>query len=158
MILDGGPCRVGIESTVVSFLEAAPELLRPGAVPLEDIEALVGAVAVPAAGKQSLAPGRATRHYAPRVPVRLIDSPADIAREERRGAALLTLAPIGDVAGFACVETLSSTGELHEAAANLFATLHRLDASGCERVFAVRIPEHGLGRAIMDRLRRAAAR
>ena len=157
LILDGGPCVVGIESTVVSFLDGTPELLRPGAVTLEEIESIAGALAVAGAGRESVAPGRSLRHYAPRVPLSLIDSPTDVPVEQRRRAAVLLFAPGSDATGFARTEVLSSSGDPHEAAANLFSALHRLDASGCDRIYAIRTSEDGLGRAIMDRLRRAAA-
>jgi L-threonylcarbamoyladenylate synthase len=156
-ILDGGPSAVGIESTVVSFLDQTPELLRPGAVTLEEIESIAGTVAVAGSGREGIAPGRSIRHYAPRIPLSLIDSPADVPVEQRRHAALLLFAPLADAAGFARTEVLSATGDPHEAAANLFAALHRLDASDCDRIYAARVSEQGLGRAIMDRLRRAAA-
>lgn len=158
LIVDGGPSPLGIESTVVSFLEEAPELLRPGAVTLEEIESVIGAVAISRGGDERLAPGRAARHYAPRVPLSLVDSPSEVVAAERLRASILLLEPSADVSGFASVEVLSAKGDLHEAAANLFAALHRLDASGCERLYAVRVPERGLGRAIMDRLQRASVR
>jgi len=157
LIVDGGATPIGIESTVVSFLEERPELLRPGAVTLEEIESVIGAVSVPREGRETIAPGRSARHYAPRVPLRLIDSPSEVAAIERPRSSILVLDRSADVSGFASVEALSEKGDLGEAAANLFAALHRLDASGCEILYAVRVPERGLGRAIMDRLQRASA-
>jgi L-threonylcarbamoyladenylate synthase len=156
-ILDGGPCAVGIESTVISFLDESPELLRPGAVTLEEIESIAGTVVVAGAGRESIAPGRSLRHYAPGVPLSLIDWPAEVPLERRRRSAILVFAPRSDATGFARTEVLSESGDPRQAAANLFAALHRLDASGCDRIYAVRTSEQGLGRAIMDRLRRAAA-
>jgi L-threonylcarbamoyladenylate synthase len=86
----------------------------------------------------------------------LVGSIDEIAAADRAGAALLVVAPVEDASAFAHVEVLAPNGDLHLAAANLFAALRRLDASGHARIFAVAIPEHGLGLAIMDRLRRAA--
>ena len=143
-VIDGGPCPVGVESTIVS-LAGAPALLRPGGVPAEAVEAALGhALAPAAAADRPAAPGQLASHYAPRAPVRLN------ATERRPGEALLGF---GDVAGDL---TLSASGDLAEAAANLFGHLHALDAAG--RPIAVApIPDEGLGEAINDRLRRAAA-
>ncbi len=165
LILDGGPCRVGVESTVVELTGEAPLLLRPGGVPLEALEALVGPVAValrePDAEGAALAPGQLPSHYAPRTPFTLLagrNDPARLARrrpDERVG--LLALAPAPDAGRFAAVEVLSADGDLHEAAQRLFGAMRRLDAAGVDRIVAEPCPEVGLGRAIMDRLRRAAA-
>jgi L-threonylcarbamoyladenylate synthase len=144
--LDGGPCRVGLESTVVSILDA-PRLLRPGAVTREAIEAVVGrlAEAEPDDGRRS--PGRLTRHYAPNAPLR-IEATAPAA-----GEAYLAFGPFppGEA-----VWNLSPTGDLAEAAANLFAMLRAADGSGPLGIAVAPVPEHGLGEAINDRLRRAA--
>lgn len=159
-ILDGGPCRVGLESTVLSLVEQTPVLLRPGGLPLEVIEAIVGPVAHPdpsqhpSAGAQP-SPGMLPRHYAPRTPVQ-IGRAADFQPAGRR-VGLLTLT-LGDVAGFTAVEALSSTGALTEAAANFFAAMRRLDAQSLDLILAEPFPEHGLGRALNDRLQRAAER
>jgi len=143
-IVDGGACGVGVESTIVD-LTGAPVLLRPGGLPAEAIEAALGRpLARRRAGGTLTAPGQMVSHYAPAAAVRLD------AHAARPGEVLL---------GFGRVEcdlNLSPAGDLTEAAANLFAHLHRLDATG--RPIAVSpIPETGLGRAINDRLRRAAA-
>lgn len=157
LVLDGGPCRVGLESTVVSFADEGPTLLRPGGIALEDIEAVIGAVDVPATGARPLAPGQLPRHYAPRTPLVLIGSPRDVAPAARSRAALLACAPQPDVDGFAQVVILTADGDLRQAAVNLFAAMRTLDGAGHARIYAVAIDAHGLGRAIMDRLRRAAA-
>jgi L-threonylcarbamoyladenylate synthase len=155
MILDGGPCAVGVESTIVSLAGERPVLLRPGGLALEAIEAVVGAVEVPPEDAlRTLAPGRQTRHYAPGTPLTLAAHPTPGPGR----AGLLCLTPPDAREGWAHVEVLSPTGDLAEAAANLFAALRRLDAAGLEHIFATPVPELGLGRAIMDRLRRAAAR
>ena len=143
--LDGGPCRVGLESTVVSVLDV-PRLLRPGAVTRQAIEALVGPLAEAEADARR-SPGRLTRHYAPNAPLRL-----DAAAPEP-GEAYLAFGPWpanGDV------WNLSPTGDLAEAAANLFAMLRAADAAGPAGIAVAPVPDHGLGEAINDRLRRAA--
>jgi len=143
-VLDGGACGVGLESTIVG-LTGAPVLLRPGGLPAEAIEAALGHAldrAQPGAG--ITAPGQMTSHYAPGAPVRLN------AAAPGPGEVFLGF---GDMA---CDLNLSQSGDLVEAAAHLFGHLHRLDAMG--RPIAVApIPDTGLGLAINDRLRRAAA-
>ena len=143
-IIDGGPCEVGLESTIVEPGEP-PRLLRPGGLPAREIEALLGRplAAAPASDTPS-APGQLASHYAPRAPVRLD------AEAPREGEVYLGFGP-----GRATLN-LSAGGDLREAAANLFGHLHALDAMG--RPIAVApVPDTGLGRAINDRLRRAAA-
>ena len=142
-VLDDGPCTVGLESTIVG-LSGAPTLLRPGGLASEDIEAVLGhELAQPVAGEIS-APGQISSHYAPKASLRL-----DV-REPQDREVLLGFGPM------ACDLNLSQAGDLREAAANLFDALHRLDTLG--RPIAVApVPLHGLGIAINDRLRRAAA-
>ncbi len=146
LILDGGRATAGLESTIVSFVGAQPALLRPGAVPREAVEAALGcALVAPSAGIE--APGMLASHYAPRARLRLAAealAPGETGLDfcERLGGAALDLSPGGD---------------LTEAAANLYDYLRRLDATGCERIAVAPIPEEGLGAAINDRLRRAAA-
>jgi L-threonylcarbamoyladenylate synthase len=170
LVLDGGPCRVGLESTIVSFVDQEPLLLRPGGLTLEDIESVIGPIRIAAAGEGPLAPGRIARHYAPRTPLTVINSPGEVSPEHRTRAALLLIQPLPDAAsrahgtrpqqhtstkGFAHIELLAAAGRLERAAAALFASMRQLDAGRFERIYAVAIPERGLGRAIMDRLRRA---
>ncbi|MFN4088181.1 MAG: L-threonylcarbamoyladenylate synthase, partial [Alphaproteobacteria bacterium] len=152
MILDGGPCRVGVESTVLDLSEPAAVLLRPGGVTAEELARVLGPIASPNLDLQARprSPGLMLRHYAPSIPVRLdVD---DI----RPGEALLAFGP---AAPQGAVETLnlSASADLTEAAANLFRFLHALDRPGIGGIAVVPIPETGLGRAINDRLRRAAA-
>ncbi|MEM7745327.1 MAG: L-threonylcarbamoyladenylate synthase [Pseudomonadota bacterium] len=142
-VLDGGPCPVGLESTIIGAGPDGPKLLRPGGLSTEEIETALGQP-LGAAGEDITAPGQLASHYAPNAAVRLnADAP-------RPGELYLGFgARAGDM-------TLSATGDLVEAAANLFAALRMLD--GHARPIAVApIPEVGLGRAINDRLRRAAA-
>ena len=143
-VLDDGPCGVGLESTIVG-LAGTPALLRPGGVALEQIEEVLKAeLHHHQPGDLLTAPGQLQSHYAPDAPVRLN------ARSRQGDEVLLGFGPVD------CDLNLSSTGNLPEAAANLFAALHKLNDTG--RPIAVSpIPHHGLGAAINDRLRRAAA-
>ncbi|MBW8886454.1 MAG: threonylcarbamoyl-AMP synthase [Fibrobacteres bacterium] len=156
LILDGGPCTVGVESTIVSLAGETPVLLRAGGVPREAIEAAIGAIAMaPAAAARPQAPGQLPGHYAPRTPLRIHageEIPSDATL--RLGYLAFRRAPDGP---YAATETLSPDGDLREAAARLFACLHRLDAAGLDLILAEAVPERGLGAAIMDRLRKAAA-
>jgi L-threonylcarbamoyladenylate synthase len=144
--LDGGPCTVGVESTVVSVLNGAIRLLRPGGVTREAIEALVGPLQS-SADDAHRSPGRLALHYAPNAPVRLnVLEPQD-------DEAFLAFA---GAAHGANVFNLSPSGDLREAAANLFAHLRAADRTRPRAIAVAPIPEHGLGEAINDRLRRAA--
>ncbi|MDE0334873.1 MAG: L-threonylcarbamoyladenylate synthase [Defluviicoccus sp.] len=150
LVLDDGPCAVGIESTVVDLGGERPALLRPGGLPTEEIETLVGSLTVPGDTDAPRSPGQLASHYAPALPLR-ID-----AGGPGPGEALLSFGR--DTPSGAAVErNLSPSGDPVEAAANLFAALHELDRSQCTGIVAMPVPETGLGRAIMDRLRRAAA-
>jgi len=151
MILDGGRCPVGIESTVLDLTGATPVLLRPGGVTAEELTDAIGPLAAPAAGDAPKSPGLLASHYAPDVPLRLD------AQDVRAGEALLAFGACS-IAGAAVVENLSPAGNLEEAAANLFAMLRALDRPGLTGIAVMPIPERGLGRAINDRLRRAATR
>jgi len=155
LILDGGPCSVGIESTIVSFAGKRPVLLRPGGLPVEDIEAVLGPLGDP--GREEpvpLSPGRLRSHYAPQTPVILLAEAEPLPAGMRVG--LLCLKPPRKRPGGIAVEPLSESGDLREAAANLFSALRRLDTRGLDLIAAEPVPEVGLGRAIMDRLRRAS--
>jgi L-threonylcarbamoyladenylate synthase len=152
LILDGGACPVGLESTILDLTGREPVLLRPGGVSLEALMAVFGEIAMPSAGaKTPRAPGSLPSHYAPSLKLRLG------VREARPGEALLAFGPEGAPAGFAEVLWLSRTGDPTEAAANLFAMLRQLDRPAFAGIAVTPIPERGLGRAINDRLRRAAA-
>jgi len=158
VILDGGPCRVGLESTVLDFSGLRPMLRRPGGVPLESIEAVIGPVEVGAsvaAGVAAPAPGMLERHYAPRTPLRLWrnDEPVPPGK-----VGLLTWRQTIADPRFHRVLDLSSEGSLVEAAARLFQGMRELDSAGLDLILATTFPEEGLGRAVNDRLRRAAAR
>lgn len=143
--LDGGPCEVGLESTVVALLDEA-RLLRPGAVTRAEIESVIGPLAEAEADARR-SPGRLARHYAPDLPVRL-DAAAPAA-----GEAFLAFGPAPETAR---TFNLSPSGDLKEAAANLFAMLRAADRSGASAIAVAPIPHEGLGEAINDRLKRAA--
>jgi L-threonylcarbamoyladenylate synthase len=150
LILDAGPCPVGVESTVVGFDEAGRgRLLRPGGVTVEALEAEIGPLTKSAAGPIE-APGQLASHYAPHAALRLN------ARDVEPGEALLAFGPKPLAAADATLN-LSPSGDLTEAAANLFAMLRALDDRGPSRIAVMPVPETGLGLAINDRLRRAAA-
>jgi L-threonylcarbamoyladenylate synthase len=158
-VLDGGPCPVGVESTVLDLTGKGAVLLRPGGVPAEALEALLGKlgralpIAAAAATRSLRSPGMMLSHYAPGLPVRL--GATEVAPDE----ALLAFGPA--LTGAAVTWNLSEAGDLTEAASRLFAGLRWLDAEGaarhCTRIAVMPVPEAGLGAAINDRLARAAA-
>ncbi|WP_138467451.1 L-threonylcarbamoyladenylate synthase [Poseidonocella sp. HB161398] len=146
-VLDGGPCPVGVESTILD-LTGAPRLLRAGGVPAEALEEAMGQPLLRAEHEVSeapVAPGMLLSHYAPKAGVRLN------ATEARPGETLLGFGPVK------ADWTLSESGDLAEAAANLFTRLHEMDAAGVGAIAVAPVPEEGLGLAINDRLARAAA-
>ncbi len=153
MILDGGPVQHGLESTVLDVTSDEIVMLRPGAIPLARLEAVVGTTIARAEGSSSnrpQSPGQLESHYATHAPLRLN------ATEVREGDALLAFGPQVPATSGAVVN-LSPTGDLIEAAANLFAALRDLDARNPSAIAVMSIPAHGLGDAINDRLKRAAA-
>jgi L-threonylcarbamoyladenylate synthase len=157
MILDGGLCSIGVESTVLDLTGSLPVLLRPGGVTREDLSEIVGTVETPPADAGAAAPrspGRLPSHYAPDLPVRLDATEARPGEPPRE--TLLAFGPDAP-SGFAEILYLSRGGDLAEAAANLFAMLRRLDRPEFSGIAVMPIPERGLGQAINDRLRRAAA-
>ncbi|MGD9816288.1 MAG: L-threonylcarbamoyladenylate synthase [Hyphomonadaceae bacterium] len=146
LVLDGGASPIGLESTIVSFADGAPVLLRPGAITRAAIEAIAGPLRAPVADAVA-APGMLESHYAPRARLRLdADAP-------RAGEAYLAFGAPAPARSL----SLSPAGDLVEAAANLYAALRALDSTGAEVIAVAPIPAHGLGEAIRDRLARAAA-
>lgn len=193
IVLDGGSTPVGVESTIVKVdpRGSAVALLRPGGLPLEALEGVVGKVRVATSpSDRPEAPGLTQKHYAPACPVWLVDEGAGVPgvpsqsaglAVEREGTTERTRVPPSSckqggsaaptslragylafrrrpkrLPGVVAVEVLSPAGDLREAAARLFAALHRLEAAGVDVIIAERVPERGLGRAIMNRLSRAA--
>ncbi len=156
-ILDGGPCSIGLESTIVGFPEGEPTIFRKGGVPVEAIESLLGPVAMrPFSTSNPQAPGMLKSHYAPHTPFLVGDIPELLARHSGRRIGLLTFRKT-----YAAVPpdhqiALSKEGDLAEAARRLFQAMRTLDDLPLEVILAEPAPEEGLGRAINDRLRRAA--
>lgn len=154
LILDGGPCLVGVESTVLDLTTPTPTLLRPGGATREAIEAVIGTIvlseAIPSGEAAHKSPGQLASHYAPARPVRL--GAISVSADEGL-LAFGSSAPTGAMLAY----NLSPSGNLAEAAANLFTMLRALDRPGIGRIAVVPIPQTGLGLAINDRLRRAAA-
>jgi L-threonylcarbamoyladenylate synthase len=144
-VLDAGPCAVGIESTVLDLTGDKPRLLRPGGVTAEQVAAIVGPVAAPDEATVR-SPGMLAQHYAPALPLRLDATSA------KPGEALLGFGPSA-----AATLNLSPGGDLVEAASHLFAYLRALDRPEFSGIAVMPVPAHGLGAAINDRLRRAAA-
>ena len=180
-IIDGGPCVVGVESTVIDMTYGTPALLRPGGMPLERIRDIVGEVLLPKKkGGPIASPGQLKSHYAPHARLYLHDwkslpesaaansliaasdlaAASDRATSGSRSAAIVFDADRAVVVAASCrfdrICVLSETGDMVEAAARLFALLHELDILGFESIHAERVPEEGLGRAVNDRLSRAA--
>ncbi len=159
-LLDGGPCAVGVESTVLLLeSDGTVRLLRPGGIAMEEIEAVIGPLCQPshttAANNQAApSPGLLPQHYAPRTPLVVVEDIAKLTSPERCG--LLTLQPHPAAHRFVAAEVLSVSGNLTEAAANFFAALRRLDAARVERIIAEPLPNRGLGVALNDRLTRAS--
>lgn len=155
-ILDGGPCRVGIESTIVGWEDGQTIIYRLGGVSVEQIELVTGPVVVHShSTSQPQAPGQLKSHYAPMKPFYLGDIEAIIKVKHLRSPAILSFQH--PYAGYSNNMVLSPSGDLHEAARNLFGMLRDLDHREVDAVVAEEVPNHGLGRAINDRLRRAAA-
>jgi L-threonylcarbamoyladenylate synthase len=146
-VLDGGPCAIGLESTVLDLTRVQPRLLRPGGVTAAQLSAILGPLASPGADETPRAPGMLRSHYAPTLPLRLnaasaIPGEAFLGFGPNAGGATLNLSPGGDPV---------------EAAANLFAYLRVVDRPEYAAIAVMPIPERGIGAAINDRLRRAAA-
>lgn len=154
-LVDGGPCVMGIESTILDLTTETPVLLRPGALPLEKIESLLGKPILSQKRDDSvvkiLSPGLLTSHYAPRQPVRLLATSV----ESDEGLLAFGSSPCE---GSALTLNLSETENFIEAASRLFSYLHLLEASDVRQIAVMSIPERGLGKAINDRLRRAASK
>ncbi|SLM18823.1 Threonylcarbamoyl-AMP synthase [uncultured spirochete] len=169
-IVDGGPCDVGVESTVIDMTGARPVLLRPGGMPLEAIEAVVGPAVIPPrilhpAGEALSSPGQTLSHYAPSTPLYLFEANSLPAAALATGivhpsvALVYTPARAREIEAlhvFDEIEVLAPCGDMREAAARLFSLLHEFDARQFRAIYAERVPEVGLGRAINDRLYRAS--
>lgn len=155
IILDGGQCPVGVESTIIKIEKDSITLLRHGGIPVEDIEAVAGKISV-IRHTQVEAPGQLPYHYAPKTKIILINDISKIPDDSSCGVILYKKRdlPFKNIH----VMYLSDNGDLRQAAANLFTCLHALDAMRLSVIYAEAIPEVGLGQAIMDRLKKAQAR
>lgn len=159
VILDGGECRKGLESTIVGFEHGQPVLYRRGSIPAEEIEKITGPLKVVTNNDEApLAPGMQSRHYAPDTPTILTDDVAGKlgALEGKKIGLLLFQNPVEHKDVVHC-EILSASGNLEEAASNLYAALHRLDGAALDVIVAERVPDTGLGKTINDKLERASA-
>lgn len=158
LILDGGICSLGVESTIISLGNGAPKLLRAGSLAVEDLEDVIGPITRDGFEEgRPISPGQLSRHYATRTPLYLLpttQATPSVVFGESTG--LLAFAPPSKPEIYAAVEILSPTGNLQEAAKHFYAALRRLDGQGLSRLWAEPCPEEGVGVAIMDRLRRCA--
>lgn len=154
-ILDGGQCKVGVESTILQIDEKGITLLRPGGVSLEAIEKLVGKVELKLKNDDNPnSPGQLKHHYSPNIPLIIFKNelPKKI-NPEKTGALFFTKNDYG--VNFKAEKILSPNGDLREAAANLFFHLHELEKENIDLIISESVPDYGLGKAIMDRLKRA---
>ncbi|MBT9170911.1 MAG: Threonylcarbamoyl-AMP synthase [Actinobacteria bacterium] len=181
LILEGGKCPIGVESTVIELTGKEPLLLRPGGLSIEEIEKVIGKVKISTISPRPRSPGQLTHHYSPRTPIRILKgkefelithagaAPSNHENGDENGESIFYLKTKKRVGllsfkspkknlPYEVVEILSPRGDLREAAANLFSCLHKLDRAGLDIILAEPVPEVGLGRAIMDRLCKAAGR
>lgn len=168
-ILDGGPCEVGLESTVVSLMHDQPMILRPGGLAKEEIERITGPIDIAQvnselADEAQPAPGMLSRHYAPSTNLILIESSEPLLPQSNLRCGLLTYGPMdaaicrNEKSPFAEMRWLGQSEDLKSCASKFFAALRSLDATNLDVIIARKFPTHGLGIALNDRLKRAAAR
>ena len=158
-ILDGGPCRVGLESTIIGFEEGVPIIYRKGGAPVEQIESIIGPVEIrPHSSSNPQAPGMLKSHYAPSAGLELGDINELIKQHNGKKIGLIQFKNYHNAVPASQQVILSTVGSLHEAAQRLFAGMRQLDQMQLDIILAELVPEEGLGRAINDRLRRAAAK
>jgi L-threonylcarbamoyladenylate synthase len=158
LILDGGPCEIGLESTILALTGQKPCVLRTGGTSIEELESMIGKPELlSGSAQQPQAPGQLKRHYATQTLLEIAEEDQEELMSRERVGLLCLIAP-KNPHKFAAVEILSPSGNLREAAANLFRALRRLDALSLDRIIARPVREQGLGLAIMDRLRRCSAK
>jgi L-threonylcarbamoyladenylate synthase len=155
LILDAGPTQHGIESTVVAVRDGKIDILRRGPITGEQLAAF-GKIDVVTSREKISAPGQLPSHYAPKARLQLIDDAKSFSPNENQRVALLAWNPVMKDERFVAIRNLSERQELHGAAANLFRYLRELDALDVDLIVAERVPDQGLGAAILDRLRRAS--
>ena len=157
LIIDGGPTRLGIESTIVSLKDNGISILRKGPISAEELKEIALVNTITTMDVIS-APGQLPSHYAPRTPLRLVPDSGSFSPSPEQRVGLLAWSRAQPFTKFAAVRLLSPTQDLKEAAAHLFRFLRELDALELDLIVAEQLPEEGLGAAIMDRLQRAAAK
>ena len=157
MVLEGGSCQNGIESTIIGFENDEPVLYRLGSISLEEVEKVVGQVRVKNKKEKSPdAPGMLSRHYAPQTTTYLVDDVVAFIKDfPNQKIGVLTFDKIIESPNVVVLEILSSQSNLKEATSKLYATLHHLDTFDLDMIVAERFPDVGLGRSINDRLNRA---
>ena len=157
MVLDGGSCKAGIESTIVGFDNDEPVVYRLGSTSIEDIENVVGKVKIQNRSESKpVAPGMLSRHYAPSTPTYLVDNITEFLQQfPDENIGVLSLHKIENTNNIKHQETLSLDGDLKEATSNLYAALHRLDTKNLDKIVCQKFPNQGLGKSINDRLQRA---
>ena len=156
LILDGGQSKVGVESTIVELSENETILLRPGGLPFEEIEEIAGKISIKKVDNLTPnSPGQLPFHYAPKIPLKILEEKTLEELKGKKVGALLFMQNSYEF-DFESVKLLSKNGNMREAAANLFLHLHELENEGVEIIVAEKVEESGLGRAIMDRLLKAA--
>jgi len=158
VVLDGGECERGLESTIIGFNEDEPILYRLGAVAIEDIEKVVGKIRIKtkSEGTDVNAPGMLSRHYSPKTTTFLTENVVEYLKQfTGKKIGLLLFKDAINAPEVSYQEVLSSAGDLSEAAKDLYAALHRLDKLDLDVIIAEKFPDHGLGQTINDRLQRA---
>lgn len=155
LVVDGGACAVGVESTIVQPLEREIVLLRRGPVQVEELEEFAPVREAP---REAVAPGRLPWHYAPGTPLRIVRGGEGLPFGAEECAALAWSAEFARGFAWRACEVLSARGDLAEAARNFYGALRRLDGAGARCIVAEALPEEGLGLTLMERLRKAAAR
>ncbi|WP_028972429.1 L-threonylcarbamoyladenylate synthase [Spirochaeta cellobiosiphila] len=161
MILQGGPCRVGVESTVLDLTQETPVILRPGGFSIEELSKLFEGVKL--FDRQVVtpsSPGQLKMHYSPRTPLYIVDGPEDVPPELASESAYLGFRKdeLNSVINFCHTNYLSDSGDFIQAASRLFILLHELDEKQIKAIYAQKVPEEGLGRAVMDRLYKASVK
>ncbi|UZR94445.1 L-threonylcarbamoyladenylate synthase [Chondrinema litorale] len=157
-ILDGGACEVGVESTIVGFPNGVPTIFRKGGLAIEEIEKIIGKVEVQAtSSSKPSAPGMLEKHYSPGIKLEIGNIPELMKAHQGKNFAVLSFKDIYDEVPAPFMKVLSKSGDLTEAARNLFAFLRYFSEVKPEIIFTELLPENGLGTAINDRLKRAAA-
>lgn len=156
LILDGGKTEIGVESTIIMIEEGKVFLLRPGGLSIEEIEKWVGKIETPPSSPKVLSPGTLKKHYAPRIPLYLFEGKIEeLLLCDLSGIAIVSPFPIADSREE--IKVLSEKGDIREVASNLFSVLRELEEGPFRAIISLTVEEKGLGRAIMDRLKRASS-